>query len=310
MANKRMFSIDVVDTDKFLDMPVSTQALYFHFGMRADDDGFVSSPKKIVKIANCTNDDLRVLISKGYIIPFESGVVVITDWRKNNTLKGDRYKPTVYQEELGILETQGNSYILKGSGISSGTRLEPDWNQIGTKLEPQYSIDKYSIDKSSIDKEIYVQPEVATPPELTPKKKTSRFLPPTEEEVKQYCLENGYTLDAQRFVDFYECKIKRARGEEDQTKVFHECDVLVLDDIGAQSGGEWQRQEIFRLVNDRMETGKITIYTSNMSTDSLNVDSRTRDRIVKASVELQMPEESLRRKKAEMEQQQFLREVL
>lgn len=68
------------------------------------------------------------------------------------------------------------------------------------------SIDKYSIDKSSIDKEIYVQPEVATPPELTPKKKTSRFLPPTEEEVKQYCLENGYTLDAQRFVDFYECK--------------------------------------------------------------------------------------------------------
>lgn len=146
-----MFSIDVVDTDKFLDMPVSTQALYFHFGMRADDDGFVSSPKKIVKIANCTNDDLRVLISKGYIIPFESGVVVITDWRKNNTLKGDRYKPTVYQEELGILETQGNSYILKGSGISSGTRLEPDWNQIGTKLEPQYSIDKYSIDKSSIE---------------------------------------------------------------------------------------------------------------------------------------------------------------
>ena len=75
-------------------------------------------------------------------------------------------------------------------------------------------------------------------------------------------------------------------------------------------GGEWQRQEIFRLVNDRMETGKITIYTSNMSTDSLNVDPRTRDRIVKASVELQMPEESLRRKKAEMEQQQFLREVL
>ena len=96
--------------------------------------GFVSSPKKIVKIANCTNDDLRVLISKGYIIPFESGVVVITDWRKNNTLKGDRYKPTVYQEELGILETQGNSYILKGSGISSGTRLEPDWNQAGTTV--------------------------------------------------------------------------------------------------------------------------------------------------------------------------------
>lgn len=105
-------------------------------------------------------------------------------------------------------------------------------------------------------------------------------------------------ITAPDYIDMVGEKIKRARGEEDQTKVFHECDVLVLDDIGAQSGGEWQRQEIFRLVNDRMETGKITIYTSNMSTDSLNVDSRTRDRIVKASVELQMPEESLQKKES------------
>ena len=127
------------------------------------------------------------------------------------------------------------------------------------------------------------------------------------------CLLPGKIIDDQiRLTDafYHGTGLYRHGRREDQTKVFHECDVLVLDDIGAQSGGEWQRQEIFRLVNDRMETGKITIYTSNMSTDSLNVDSRTRDRIVKASVELQMPEESLRRKKAEMEQQQFLREVL
>lgn len=89
MASKRMFSIDVIDTDKFLDMPVSTQALYFHFGMRADDDGFVSSPKKIAKIANCTNDDLRILISKGYVIPFDSGVIVITDWKKRQGPTGE-----------------------------------------------------------------------------------------------------------------------------------------------------------------------------------------------------------------------------
>lgn len=100
MAAKRMFSIDVVDTDKFLDMPVSTQALYFHFGMRADDDGFVASPRKIVKIANCTNDDLKVLISKGYVIPFQSGVIVITDWKTNNFIRSDRYKATKYQEEF------------------------------------------------------------------------------------------------------------------------------------------------------------------------------------------------------------------
>ena len=87
MANKRMFSLDVIDTDKFLDMPASTQCLYFQLGMRADDDGFVSSPKKIVKIANCSEDDLRLLASKGYIIPFESGIIVITDWNVNNSIR-------------------------------------------------------------------------------------------------------------------------------------------------------------------------------------------------------------------------------
>ena len=103
---------------------------------------------------------------------------------------------------------------------------------------------------------------------------------------------------------------KRERGELDSSEVYRECKLLVLDDIGAQADKDWQRQELFRLINKRMEDGNVTIYTSNMSTDNLNVDARTRDRIVKASVELQMPEESLRRKKAEMEQQQFLREVL
>ncbi len=84
MANRRMFSLDVVDTDKFLEMPLSTQALYFHFGMRADDDGFVSSPKRIIKSLCCNEDDLKLLIAKGYLIPFESGVVVISDWNINN----------------------------------------------------------------------------------------------------------------------------------------------------------------------------------------------------------------------------------
>lgn len=103
---------------------------------------------------------------------------------------------------------------------------------------------------------------------------------------------------------------KRDRGEMDSSEVYRECKLLVLDDIGAQADKDWQRQELFRLINKRMEDGNVTIYTSNMSTDNLNVDARTRDRIIKASVELQMPEESLRRKKAEMEQNEFLKEVL
>ena len=89
MAQKRMFSLQVTDTDRFLDMSASAQALYFHLGMHGDDDGFMSSPRKIARIAGCNDDDLRLLAAKGYIIPFESGVVVITDWNINNTLKND-----------------------------------------------------------------------------------------------------------------------------------------------------------------------------------------------------------------------------
>lgn len=141
MANKRMFSLNVVDTDKFLDMPITTQALYFHFGMRADDDGFVSSPKKILKIANCSNDDLRLLVAKGYIIPFETGVVVITDWKKNNFIRSDRHKPTQYQDELKRLSICGGSYMLNTVGI-------PNDNQVTYQRETQVSIDKDSIDKN------------------------------------------------------------------------------------------------------------------------------------------------------------------
>lgn len=149
MASKRMFSIDVIDTDKFWIMPVSTQALYFHFGMRADDDGFVSSPKKIAKIANCTNDDLRILISKGYVIPFDSGVIVITDWKANNLIKNDRYKPTRYQEEFKKLEVKDGSYIANQTVILDGIQMEPDWNQDGTQVEPQVRLGKDSIDKDN-----------------------------------------------------------------------------------------------------------------------------------------------------------------
>lgn len=202
MAAKRMFSIDVIDTDKFLDMPVTTQALYFHFGMRADDDGFVSSPKKIVKIANCTNDDLRILISKGYVIPFESGVIVITDWKTNNLIRADRYKSTMYKKESAQLETENGKYLLKQSGIPSDNQMATIGIPNGNQLEPQVRLGKDRLDKDSI--EVCVQPEVDTQP---PKKKqTTRFVPPTVEEVKQYCIENNYSLDAQRFVDFYECK--------------------------------------------------------------------------------------------------------
>jgi hypothetical protein len=97
-----MFSHDIVSTDKFLDMPMSAQALYFHLGMSSDDDGFVS-PQKVIRMVGANPDDLKVLLSKGFLIPFETGVIVIRHWRQNNYLQKDRYKPTIYQKELNSL---------------------------------------------------------------------------------------------------------------------------------------------------------------------------------------------------------------
>lgn len=99
MARRRMFSLDVVDTDAFLDLPATSQNLYFHLGMRADDDGFISSPKRVTAMVNASGDDLKLLIAKGFLIPFESGICVIRDWKVNNYIQRDRYTPTIYLEE-------------------------------------------------------------------------------------------------------------------------------------------------------------------------------------------------------------------
>ena len=121
MARKRMFDIEIVDTDLFLEMPQSTQNLYFHLGMRADDDGFVSNPKKIIRTVGANEDDLKILITKKFIIPFESGVVVITHFQMQNTLKNDRYKPTIYRVEKNMLHQKGTKeYVLLGK--ESGQR--------------------------------------------------------------------------------------------------------------------------------------------------------------------------------------------
>lgn len=124
MANRRMFSLDVIDTDNFLDMPLSAQGLYFHLGMRADDDGFIASPKKITKSVNASNDDLKLLIAKGYLLPFESGVVVIRHWQQNNYVRGDRYKSTIYQDEKSQLCVENSIYdFMVDAGIPSDNQM-------------------------------------------------------------------------------------------------------------------------------------------------------------------------------------------
>lgn len=150
MAEKRMFSKKIVDTDWFMDMPASSQNLYFHLSMRADDDGFVASPKRIMKLIGASEDDYKVLISKSFIIPFESGVCVITDWRINNYLRNDRYTETVYKEEKEQLNLNENGkYVL---GIPVVDRVLSNSNSNSNSISN-------SISNSNEEKEIKKEKE-------------------------------------------------------------------------------------------------------------------------------------------------------
>ena len=127
MAEKRMFSKKIIDTDWFMDMPASTQNLYFHLSMRADDDGFVANPKRIIKLVGASEDDYKLLVAKRFVIVFESGICVITDWRINNYLRSDRYTETTYQEEkkMLILDDKGKYELGIPLGIP---QVDPEYS--------------------------------------------------------------------------------------------------------------------------------------------------------------------------------------
>ncbi len=103
MAERRMFAKAIIDSDAFLDMPLSTQALYFHLSMRADDEGFVGNPKKIQRMIGASDDDCRILVSKRFILTFKSGIIVIKHWKIHNYIQADRFKATTYVEEKATL---------------------------------------------------------------------------------------------------------------------------------------------------------------------------------------------------------------
>lgn len=117
MAERRMFAKSIIDSDLFIDMPMSAQLLYFHLAMRADDDGFINNPKKIKRMIGCSDDDMKLLIAKQFIIPFESGVVVIKHWRIHNYLRKDRYTPTICTEKAEIELDENLVYQLATNGI-------------------------------------------------------------------------------------------------------------------------------------------------------------------------------------------------
>jgi len=160
MAERRMFSKTIIDSDAFLDMPLSTQALYFHYSMRADDDGFVNNPSKITRVINATKNDHDLLVVKGFILPFESGICVIKHWRIHNYLRNDRCKNTVYQAEKSTLMiAKNNEYVPKNTrqkqvvdttGIPNGNQMSTVGIQKDDSWDTQCSIGKDRLGKESI----------------------------------------------------------------------------------------------------------------------------------------------------------------
>lgn len=152
MAERRMFAKSIVNSDAFGDMPASSRLLYFRYGMEADDDGFIINPKQIMRMSGASEDDIRVLAAKHYIIPFVSGVIAVTHWLVHNSIRKDRYKPTQCIEEKKLLRVNDKKeYFLAEGSEEEGVPLWlPDGKPPDNHLETQVSIGKERIDKDSI----------------------------------------------------------------------------------------------------------------------------------------------------------------
>jgi hypothetical protein len=174
MAERRMFAKTIVDSDAFLDMSLSTQALYFHLSMRADDDGFINNPKKIARMIGSNDDEFKILIAKKFILTFESGVIVIKHWRIHNYIQKDRYKKTNYHEEMALLNIEENN----------GYTLDTENLQFGDSGKVRIELGKDSIEEKK-------------------KKPASKLAYPTLEELKAYIEEKQYSIDANYFFEYF-----------------------------------------------------------------------------------------------------------
>ena len=165
IAERRMFAKTIADSDAFLDMPASSQNLYFHLSLRADDDGFLNNPKKVLRTIGASSDDLKILITKRFVIAFESGVIVIKHWRIHNYIRNDRYKSTVYLDEKSLLTIKENgAYSLKDDERYT-TCLPvgiPDDTQRLTQVRlGNVRLGKDSIDGASNDDDLQSQKDTA-----------------------------------------------------------------------------------------------------------------------------------------------------
>lgn len=215
-AKKRMFNLSVIDTDMFLDMPLTTQALYFHLNMRADDDGFVGSPRKIARLIGASEDDLTLLKVKNFVIQFEDGVIVIKHWRMHNTLSMNRYTETNFIEDKACLRIKENkAYTLSDEGkplddtkliemSARQTKDEQKTNNRRTIDEQKTNADKNRLDKNSKEEISNIYSREDDDKNTTAKKvlsylneKTGKNYRPVESNLKliRGRLSDGYTYD-------------------------------------------------------------------------------------------------------------------
>lgn len=179
MAERRMFAKTIIDSDAFLDMPLSTQALYFHLSMRADDEGFINNPKRIARTIGSNDDELKVLMAKKFIIGFDSGVIVIKHWRIHNYIRGDRIKETVYHDERDKLTIKDNGSYTECQSL--GCHL----------VDSSPSDDSIGKDRLGKDSKESVRTH-------------SSFEKPTIDQIKERISEMSYRIDAERFFNYYE----------------------------------------------------------------------------------------------------------
>lgn len=180
MAERRMFAKTIIDSDAFIDMPVTSRLLYYDLSMRADDDGFVNSPKKIMRMIGASETDLAVLVQRKFIIPFDDGIVVIKHWRIHNYIRKDMYHETKYKEHKASLELDENNAY----------RYVTDSSQVRNELVTNPST-QVRLGKDRIGEDTY---------------RERRFTPPSLQEVTDYCNQRGNNVDPERFVNFYQSK--------------------------------------------------------------------------------------------------------
>ena len=202
MAERRMFAKTIIDSDAFIDMPMTARLLYYDLAMRADDDGFVNSPKKIIRMIGASDDDLKVLAAKKFIIPFENGVVVIKHWRIHNYIRKDTYKETTYKDEKALLQTDENNAYRLTNTDNLLTVDEPSTNR-GRNVDDPSTQDR--IGKDRIGKDRIKEERGSEEPQPVPKNPKKKFgeykhVKLTENEFNRLCDDFGESL-TQKAID-------------------------------------------------------------------------------------------------------------